>query len=43
MKRMALQFLARGDDTKSLYIILRGTVLITQFAEDGKVVSFDLN
>ena len=32
----------QGDNSKSLYIIIEGTVLITQLAEDGKVVSFDL-
>ena len=27
----------QGDETKNLYIIIDGTLLITQLAEDGKV------
>ena len=34
--------LNQGDDTKNLYIIFDGTLLITQLAEDGKVVSLEL-
>ena len=34
--------LNQGDETKNLYIILDGTLLITQLAEDGKVVSLEL-
>ena len=34
--------LNQGDETKNLYIILEGTLLITQLAEDGKVVSLEL-
>ena len=34
--------LNQGDKTKNLYIILDGTLLITQLAEDGKVVSLEL-
>jgi len=31
-----------GDETNSLYLIIDGTLLITQLAEDGKVVSLEL-
>ena len=31
-----------GDETNSLYLIIEGTLLITQLAEDGKVVSLEL-
>ena len=41
-EKNGITILSQGDETKSLYIILEGTVLITQLAEDGKVVSFDL-
>jgi len=41
-EKNGITIINQGDDTKSLYIILKGTLLITQFAEDGKVVSFDL-
>ena len=34
--------LNQGDETKNLYIIIDGTLLITQLAEDGKVVSLEL-
>ena len=34
--------LNQGDETKNLYIIIEGTILITQLAEDGKVVSLEL-
>ena len=34
--------LNHGDDTKNFYLILEGTLLITQLAEDGKVVSLEL-
>ena len=41
-EKNGITILSQGDETKSLYIILEGTVLVTQLAEDGKVVSFDL-
>tara|TARA_A200000113_G_C8870861_1_gene356618 strand:- start:1061 stop:1750 length:690 start_codon:yes stop_codon:yes gene_type:complete len=31
-----------GDETNSLYLIIEGTFLITQLAEDGKIVSLEL-
>ena len=31
-----------GDETNSLYLIIEGTLLITQLAEDGKIVSLEL-
>ncbi len=31
-----------GDKTNSLYLIIEGTLLITQLAEDGKIVSLEL-
>ena len=31
-----------GDETNSLYLIIEGTLLITQHADDGKVVSLEL-
>ena len=34
--------LNQGDETKNLYVIIDGTILITQLAEDGKVVSLEL-
>ena len=41
-EKNGITILNQGDNSKSLYIIIEGTVLITQLAEDGKVVSFDL-
>ncbi len=37
-----ITILNHGDVSKSLYLILEGTLLITQLAEDGKVVSLEL-
>ena len=34
--------LNQGDVSKSLYLVLDGTLLITQLAEDGKIVSLEL-
>jgi len=34
--------LNQGDVSKSLYLVLNGTLLITQLAEDGKIVSLEL-
>ena len=38
----AVTILNHGDNTKSLYLIFEGTVLITQLSEDGKVVALEL-
>ena len=34
--------LNHGDDTKHVYVILEGSVIITQLAEDGKIVGLEL-
>ncbi len=41
-EKPGVTILNHGDDTKSLYLIMNGTLLITQLAEDGKVVSLEL-
>ena len=41
-ERAGVTILNHGDETKSLYLIIEGTLLITQLAEDGKVVSLEL-
>ena len=42
-ERAGITILNQGDDTKSLYLILDGTLLITQLAIDGKIVSLELS
>ena len=34
--------LNHGDDTKNVYVILEGSVIIAQLAEDGKIVGLEL-
>ena len=34
--------LNHGDDSKNVYVILDGSVMIVQLAEDGKVVGFEI-
>ena len=41
-EKAGVTILNHGDETKSLYLIIEGTLLITQLAEDGKVVSLEL-
>ena len=41
-EKAGVTILNHGDETKSLYLIIEGTFLITQLAEDGKVVSLEL-
>ncbi len=42
-ERAGITVLNEGDDTKSLYLILSGTLLVTQLAVDGKIVSLELS
>lgn len=42
-ERAGITILNQGDDTKSLYLILDGTLLVTQLAIDGKIVSLELS
>ena len=42
-ERAGITILNEGDDTKSLYLILDGTLLVTQLAIDGKIVSLELS
>ena len=42
-ERAGITILNQGDDSKSLYLILDGTLLITQLAVDGKIVSLELS
>ena len=42
-ERAGITILNQGDDTKSLYLILEGTLLVTQLAIDGKIVSLELS
>ena len=42
-ERAGITILNQGDDSKSLYLILDGTLLITQLAIDGKIVSLELS
>lgn len=40
--KAGITILNQGDDSKSLYLILDGTLLVTQLAIDGKIVSLEL-
>jgi CRP-like cAMP-binding protein len=42
-EKAGITILNQGDDTKSLYLILDGTLLVTQLAIDGKIVSLELS
>ena len=42
-EKAGITILNQGDDSKSLYLILDGTLLITQLAIDGKIVSLELS
>ena len=42
-QRAGITILNQGDDSKSLYLILDGTLLVTQLAIDGKIVSLELS
>ena len=42
MRKAGITILNQGDDSKSLYLILDGTLLVTQLAIDGKIVSLEL-
>ena len=42
-EKAGITILNQGDDTKSLYLILGGTLLVTQLAIDGKIVSLELS
>ena len=42
-ERAGITILNQGDNTKSLYLILGGTLLVTQLAIDGKIVSLELS
>ena len=42
-ERAGITVLNQGDNSKSLYLILDGTLLITQLAIDGKIVSLELS
>ena len=42
-EKAGITILNQGDDSKSLYLILDGTLLVTQLAIDGKIVSLELS
>ena len=42
-EKAGITILNQGDDTKSLYLILGGTLSVTQLAIDGKIVSLELS
>ena len=42
-EKAGITILNQGDDSKSLYLILEGKLLVTQLAVDGKIVSLELS
>ena len=42
-EKAGITILNQGDNSKSLYLILDGTLLVTQLAIDGKIVSLELS